>query len=290
MPVDDEDAAQEEDTEIPDVEMSATGSITVVPPAPSGMSKEERQARLEALRNRMASATQANRESVVDEHQKRLTSARDLARLEKQRQLAAVLREKADAEDQGLDVERKKNWEYTIEENDAWERRLKRKKGRADFEFHDDADAARKKYKKDLDQLNPDLDAYTRQKEAALGLVPGALASSSSSSSRDLIASGSGSGALSAEARQAAEDLYRDGNTLAYGDHKPSEDAIDRVISKINLDLDKKRKFSRKRADDDNGDITYINESNKVFNKKIARYYDKYTKEIRDSFERGTAL
>ena len=72
--------------------------------------------------------------------------------------------------------------------------------------------------------------------------------------------------------------------------------------------MDKKRKFSRKRANEDEGDITYINEQNRVFNKKvgcshgsrlgfissfliqIARFYDKYTSEIRASFERGTAL
>lgn len=74
--------------------------------------------------------------------------------------------------------------------------------------------------------------------------------------------------------------------------------------------IDKKSKFSRKRNNEDEGDITYINERNRVFNKKvseslfgsavlftqfvvnaqIARYYDKYTAEIRASFERGTAL
>lgn len=42
----------------------------------------------------------------------------------------------ADAEDRGEDVERRKNWEYTIEENEAWEKKLKRKSRRADFEFH----------------------------------------------------------------------------------------------------------------------------------------------------------
>lgn len=65
-----------------------------------------------------------------------MTTARDLARIEKQRKLAALLREKADAEDAGIDSERKKNWEWTIEENDAWERKLKKKARRADFEFH----------------------------------------------------------------------------------------------------------------------------------------------------------
>lgn len=33
--------------------------------------------------------------------------------------------------------------------------------------------------------------------------------------------------------------------------------------------VDKKRKFSRKRANEDEGDITYINERNRIFNKKV---------------------
>lgn len=37
-------------------------------------------------------------------------------------------------------------------------------------------------------------------------------------------------------------------------------------------------------------DVTYINKRNKVFNKKVARYFDKYTSEIRENLERGTAL
>ena len=41
-----------------------------------------------------------------------------------------------DAEERGEDVERQKNWEYTIEENEEWEKKLARKKRRADFEFH----------------------------------------------------------------------------------------------------------------------------------------------------------
>jgi SYF2 splicing factor len=38
----------------------------------------------------------------------------------------------------------------------------------------------------------------------------------------------------SQEQKLAAENLYRDANTLIYGDSNPSEDAIDRVVSKIN--------------------------------------------------------
>ena len=47
----------------------------------------------------------------------------------------------------------------------------------------DDADAARKRYKKDLDLIKPDLATYNRQKELALGLAPGTLSKAGGSSS-----------------------------------------------------------------------------------------------------------
>ena len=143
---------------------------------------------------------------MIEESSKIKSAARDLARLEKQRKLAETLRLKADAEERGEDVERQKNWEWTIEENEEWEKKLARKARRADFEFHgaldihfshlpplievvffffcsfaDDAHAARRKYKKDVDKLKPDLEAYNKQKETAMGLAPGTLSQNSSS-------------------------------------------------------------------------------------------------------------
>ncbi|KAF9448099.1 SYF2-domain-containing protein [Macrolepiota fuliginosa MF-IS2] len=243
---------------------------------------QEREAKLAQLRKKFAASARANRESLIEDSAKAKLNAREFARLERQRKLAETLRLKADAEERGEDVERQKNWEYTIEDNDNWEKKLARKKRRADFEFHDDAHAARRKYKKDLDALGPDLEAYNRQKALATG---GALTTfDASSSSSALQAVGS------AERQLAHDSLYRDASTLIYGDNKPSEEAIDRVVGKINNDIDKRGKFSRRRLNEAEGDITYINEQNRVFNKKISRYYDKYTAEIRASFERGTAL
>ncbi|KAK7460834.1 Pre-mRNA-splicing factor SYF2 [Stygiomarasmius scandens] len=247
------------------------------------MTMDARKAKMEELRRKMAASSRANRASLVEESAKSKITARDTARLERQRKLAETLRLKADAEERGEDVERSKNWEYTIEENDAWEKKQARKARRADFEFHDDAHAARRRYKKDLDLIKPDLEVYNKQKEVAMGLAPGTLTHFDAKV-------GQASSPTSLEQQLAAENLYRDANTLMYGDSKPSEDAIDRVVAKINRDVEKKGKFSRKRLNEDEGDITYINEHNRVFNKKIARYYDKYTTEIRASFERGTAL
>ena len=50
-----------------------------------------------------------------------------------------------------------------------------------DFGTKDDAHAARRRYKKDLDLLKPDLEAYNRQKEQALGLAAGSISKSGSS-------------------------------------------------------------------------------------------------------------
>ncbi|TFL03936.1 SYF2 splicing factor-domain-containing protein [Pterulicium gracile] len=246
------------------------------------MTMEERKAKMEDLRKKMRTSTLANRASLIEESTKAKVTARDAARLDRQRKVAETLRQKADAEERGEDVERSKNWEWTIEENENWEKKLARKARRADFEFHDYSQAAQRRYKKDLDLINPDMDAYNQQKAAALGLGP---------SSSALVASSSSGALIPSQSQQlAAESFYRDSNTLIYGDHQPSEEAIDRVVNKVNLDIDRKGKFHRKRLNEDTGDITYINEQNRVFNKKIGRYYDKYTAEIRASFERGTAL
>ncbi|KAL1918240.1 uncharacterized protein VTP21DRAFT_3506 [Calcarisporiella thermophila] len=71
---------------------------------------------------------------------------------------------------------------------------------------------------------------------------------------------------------------------------KPPREAIDRMVVDLNKQLEQREKFSRRRPYNDDDDITYINERNMRFNKKIARFYDRYTKEIRENFERGTAL
>jgi pre-mRNA-splicing factor SYF2 len=91
----------------------------------------------------------------------------------------------------------------------------------------DAASDAHKKYERNIRVTKPDLTAYDRQKEAALGLTPGTLVRAGGSG-------GSGTVASRSKGMSAAEDLYRGKDTLSYGDSKPTEDAVDRVIGKIN--------------------------------------------------------
>lgn len=173
-------------------------------------------------------------------------------------------------------------------------------------------DHAWRRYNKNLRTTKPDLIAYNKQKESALGLAAGTLVPAGATND-SLAAAGSSKSGLSG-----AEDLYRSSETMSYGDHKPSDDAVDRVMSKINkewvptrgacgaasqiflLCLGRGRSGTieplqlstgiqltnsvtnrrrKKDSDDESGDVTYINKRNKVFNKKVARYFDKYTKE-----------
>lgn len=62
-------------------------------------------------------------------------TAKELARLEKQRKLAKTLRLKADAEANGEDLERRKAWEWTIEQNERWEKKQAESAERSDRTF-----------------------------------------------------------------------------------------------------------------------------------------------------------
>ena len=68
-----------------------------------------------------------------------------------------------------------------------------------------------------------------------------------------------------------------------------SSDGKRRVVADIEDREKKREKFSRRRNEFD-ASGGGINDKNEVFNKKIKRSFDKYTVEIRQNLERGTAL
>ncbi|KAI5308825.1 pre-mRNA-splicing factor syf2, partial [Ascosphaera atra] len=80
-----------------------------------------------------------------------------------------------------------------------------------------------------------------------------------------------------------------------FTENKPKREAVDRLVN----DLRKAEETRLKRQKDKQGkmkkreegeDVTYINDKNKKFNEQLSRFYNKYTAEIRESFERGTMI
>ena len=65
---------------------------------------------------------------------------------------------------------------------------------------------------------------------------------------------------------------------------------IARMVNELDDAAARRKTFSRRRAHNDDRDVDSINERNAVFNRKVGRAFDKYTVEIRQNLERGTAL
>ena len=69
-----------------------------------------------------------------------------------------------------------------------------------------------------------------------------------------------------------------------------AEDGVARMVEELEERAEARKKFSRRRQHYEGKDVDYINDRNKHFNEKISRAFDKYTVEIRQNLERGTAL
>ncbi|KAL9274373.1 Pre-mRNA-splicing factor syf2-like protein [Drosera capensis] len=91
--------------------------------------------------------------------------------------------------------------------------------------------------------------------------------------------------------KEADPEFYREASSLQYGKApKVSEDRIDRMVQELKQREEKRKSFSRRRRFRDEKDIDSINDRNEHFNKKIERAFGKYTLEIKNNLERGTAL
>ncbi|NWW41826.1 SYF2 factor, partial [Panurus biarmicus] len=86
------------------------------------------------------------------------------------------------------------------------------------------------------------------------------------------------------------EALYPTSDSLLHGTHVPSKEGVDRMVADLEKQIEKREKYSRRRPYNDDADIDYINERNAKFNQKAERFYGKYTAEIKQNLERGTAV
>eukprot|EP01132_Coremiostelium_polycephalum_P005106 gene5106-6356_t len=80
---------------------------------------------------------------------------------------------------------------------------------------------------------------------------------------------------------------------LEYGIAAPNipKANINAMKQELLKNIEARKSFKgKKRGVNPDEDINYVNEDNRIFNKKVARAYDKYTVETRQNLERGTAL
>ncbi|KAK0525314.1 Pre-mRNA-splicing factor SYF2 [Tilletia horrida] len=285
-----ETEAEGEANDAEEVEVEVAEETEVAPEASDAaaaeagkVSMEERLAKMKELRKKMTDSARANRKDVIAEQarQRNGGQSRDPHKKSWKLHKAEKILEERDIRESGEDVDRVRAWGYSIEDNEAWEKKLEDQEERRDKGPVDFNTAAERSYQRQVRNLKPDLKEYERTMVDASA----AAGSSSSGVSQALIRTpGQGSSSTSALVPAVEQDA------LSYGTHKPSEAAMERLASHINNEHEVRANRSRKRPVDPDAEVTYINEKNRRFNEKAERFFGKYTKEIRDSFERGTAL
>ncbi|KAL3964534.1 hypothetical protein ACCO45_001538 [Purpureocillium lilacinum] len=189
---------------------------------------------------------------------------------------------KADVEDAGEDFERKRAWDWTIDESEKWDKRLKKKAAHRDNNaFRDNHQESNKVYKRQLKNINLDLENYDKQKMAA-------IEKAAASGGLDIVEMEDGE--LIAVDKDGS--FYSTADSTSFAQNKPDKAAVDRLVEDLRRADEQRLKKRKERMakNGDEGDVTYINEKNKQFNQKLSRFYDKYTADIRDSFERGTMI
>ena len=220
------------------------------------LTAEERMNQFRALRLRAKDSKKQNRRELYHENSRMKEDPKAAKKLNLKKSIAEEKLAKLDALEAGEDFERKRAWDWTIEESQKWDERVAAKRqNEAEAGFADYTQEAAKQYTRNTNNLAPDLEAYRREQPTT------------------------------DDSMVASSAIHN----LGFIHQKPAKESIDKLVSDLSrADAARlKAQIKRGRKNGDEGD--YINERNKVFNQKVSRFYDKYTKEMKDSFERGTA-
>ncbi len=141
----------------------------------------------------------------------------------------------------------------------------KKEKHREDVAFQDYRQDARKIYKRQLRDLQPDMEGYEREKAAA-------VQKAAMSGGLEIVETEDGE--LAAVDKNGT--FYSTADSTDFVENKPQKTAVDRLVSDIKKAEEVRLKKRRDRGKgEDEGDITYINDKNKQFNQKLARFYNK---------------
>lgn len=233
-------------------ESSTTGAAAVDDAAQRA---KERQDRFKALKARQSQSRNQNRKETAAEAQRQQTDPNLLNSLNRKHAIASHKLMRADAEAAGEDFERKRAWDWTVEESERWDKRIsKKEKHRDDVAFQDYRQDARKVYKRQMRDLKPDMEAYEKEKADAIKRA-------AESGGLEVIETDDGE--LVAVDKDGT--FYSTANSTSFVENKPDKEKVDALVNDLKKAEEVRlRKRKERRGGAEDGDITYINEKNKV--------------------------
>jgi len=212
--------------------------------------------RLERLKELRKQASRSNFKEVLEENEASKRPPNWEKKIERNLKRVQEEEEKQRLEELGQNYELKKSLNYQADELERWDR-LRNAKKKDDPRFVDFEAATKRQYGRLVKQLKPNPEEYDSLK------------------------------------REVGEQLFYPNPKDALPKSSlilDKKEGVDKMVEDVHKQIEVRSKRSRRRRFDDDADVDYINERNMKFNKKLERFYGTYTQEIKQNFERGTAM
>lgn len=217
---------------------------------------DELKAKLQKLKEQRKLASHANFKEVLEENEKAKRPANWEKKLERNSKKIEYEEQKQKAEQAGQDYELKKTLDIQANELERWEK-IKAGKRQQDPGFVSYEESSKRQYNRLIKQFKPDLEEYQKVKDKV----------------------GADTFYLKNKGEIPKSSLTVD-----------SKEGVERMVEDVNKQIEVRSKRSRRRRFDEEADVDYINQRNMKFNQKLERFYGNYTEEIKQNFERGTAM
>lgn len=256
------------------------------------VSQGDRMARFKALQSRASASQKSNLAEAGAEASRSSVDPSLLANLSRKAAVASHNLLKADTEEEGGSgaFERKRAWDYTIEESERWDERMEKKaRNRDNVAFQDYSSEAGKIYERQMRDLEKrELKGEMKNREEYEATKAALIEKAAQSGGLEIVEMENGE----LVAIDNNGTFYSTAESVDFVESRPKRENVDRLVKDLLKaeEVALKKRRIRLGGDANDGDVTYINDKNKRFNQKLARFYDKYTGDIRESFERGTAI
>lgn len=246
---------------------------------PKVLSARDRISKLTNLRKQKNELQLLNRKEIINDYENKKINLNHLNNLKLRQERLEDKIDDLKSKSKNELYNREKSWNWSIEQIEKWDNDHKsdevNDKKKEGFQNYDQL--AEQTYKKELasniTDLSSNKEKYLKQKKLFTDFM---------------LKNGVNENNINETSAEYTQLL----DTFIVSYNETDKTKLKELIKQMKSNDERKSKIrnSRNDANSDDSSIGYINEKNRQFNEKLNRHYDKYTKDLKDDIERGTAL
>lgn len=246
---------------------------------PKVLSARDRISKLTNLRKQKNELQLLNRKEIINDYENKKINLNHLNNLKLRQERLEDKIDDLKSKSKNELYNREKSWNWSIEQIEKWDNDHKsdevNDKKKEGFQNYDQL--AEQTYKKELasniTDLSSNKEKYLKQKKLFTDFM---------------LKNGVNENNINETSAEYTQLL----DTFIVSYNETDKTKLKELIKQMKSNDERKSKIRNSRNDtnSDDSSIGYINEKNRQFNEKLNRHYDKYTKDLKDDIERGTAL